>query len=732
MTEPPAAPSAGNAHAISPLSAEFVDPATEDDYRRHSYAEIAGPARYALLISGAVFFLFGLVEYGTYGADGIFFIDLALRTGSLVLAFAGAELVLRRTGNYRLVDRVVSAFEIYCAAAFLIIFMLRPDWPIRDFTTVVTVCAIYFFLPNRFIYLTAIAAAFTVASGLVSAVALPDDARALPAEMDEQIAQGLLLLGTNVIGIFAARRVGILRRQEYATLANLRRVLATTPLPTLVTRLDDDLVLFANDRASDLFGDVGDLSGRAWGNFFDDHTDRQRLQHLIRRERQVSDFELPLRTREGNRIWAMLSAVEVSYSGRPAAIVSLQDITNRKAHELELRRAKLEAERANEAKSAFLATMSHEIRTPLTGVLSMIRLLLDTSLSDLQRDYAETIHYSGEALLEILNDILDLSKVEAGRLELDTVEFDPARLIDSMVLLMSGRAQEKGIRLRAELPELPIPPLTGDPARLRQVLLNLISNSIKFTDTGTVTVKVEVAERPADAADGDDEAVELRFAVADTGIGIADDARDGLFTAFTQADPSIARRFGGTGLGLAICRHLVQAMGGRIWVDSKLGEGSTFWFTASFRRAEPGLGPVVAAPGLGPQRPLRILAADDNKLNQIVVSALLERHGHDVMVASDGAAAVDLARQNAFDLVLMDVQMPIKDGLQATAEIRALDDRERAAVPIVAMTANAGNDDMRRCLDAGMNDFIAKPIDPDTFYAVIARAAANSPKPAAE
>lgn len=733
MTEPPAAPSAGNGHAISPLTAEFVDRATEDDYRRHSYAEVAGPARYALLISSAVFFLFGLVEYGTFGADTIFFIDLALRAGSLILGFVGAEMVLRRPDNHRLVDLAVSVFEIYCAVAFLLVFVLRPDWPIRDFTTVVTVCAIYFFLPNRFLYLTAIAVAFTIASEMVALGVLPDDARTLPNSTDEHVAQLLLLLGTNVIGIFAARRIGIVRRQEYATLANMRRVLATTPLPTLVTRLDDDLVLFANDRASDLFGDVGDLSGRAWGSFFEDVTDRQRLQHLIRRDRQVTDFELPLRTREGNRIWAMLSAVEASYSGRPAAIVSLQDITNRKAHELELRRAKLEAERANEAKSAFLATMSHEIRTPLTGVLSMIRLLLDTSLSDLQRDYAETIHYSGEALLEILNDILDLSKVEAGRLELDTVEFDPAKLIDSMVLLMSGRAQEKGIQLRAELPDQPIPPLTGDPARLRQVLLNLISNSIKFTDTGTVIVRVERAEPlPGGTEPGDDEAVELRFGVTDTGIGIPEDARENLFTAFTQADPSIARRFGGTGLGLAICRHLVQAMGGRIWVDSRLGEGSTFWFTAQFRRADPSLAPMVAAAAGDAGRPLRILAADDNKLNQIVVSALLERHGHDVVVAADGAAAVDLARQHAFDLVLMDVQMPVKDGLQATAEIRALADRERAAVPIVAMTANAGQDDMRRCLDAGMSDFIAKPIDPDTFYSVIARAAAHQHQPVAE
>jgi len=244
MTDPSGTALPGAGHAISVLTGEFEDRGVEAEYRRHSYAEIAAPARYALIISGAVFLLFGLVEFGTYGADRAFFIDLALRAGSLALAFAGAELVLRRSRNPRAVDAVITLFELYCAVAFLIIFVFRPDWPIRDFTTIVAVCAIYFFLPNRFVYMTAVAVAFTIASALVTSVVLPPGSRGVPDGTEELVAQLLLLFGTNVIGIFAARRFGILRRQEYATLAKLRRILATTPLPTLVTRLEDDLVLF--------------------------------------------------------------------------------------------------------------------------------------------------------------------------------------------------------------------------------------------------------------------------------------------------------------------------------------------------------------------------------------------------------------------------------------------------------------------------------------------------------
>src|SRR5262249_8200564 len=366
-------------------------------------------------------------------------------------------------------------------------------------------------------------------------------------------------------------------------------------------------------------------------------------------------------------------------------------------------RCRMEWERAagaTRAKSDFLVMVSHEIRTPLGGVLGMLHLLLDTPLSESQRHYAETIRDSGEALLAILNDILDFSKMEAGKLVLQPVDFDLGSLVASVTCLLRPRARDKQLTLAGRVAPRAAPALGGGAGRLRQGLLNLVGNAIKFPDSGAVRVEVtRVDDRPT-----------LRFAVADTGIGIAHDAQHRLFQDFSQVDHASGRRLGGTGLGLAISKKIVTAMGGEIGVDSAPVRGSTFWFTVVLEHAT---GKVVQeAPGteaVGP--PLRILVAEDDPVSQEVAAGLLRRRGHEVDVVADGRAAVEAVVARTYDVVLMDLHMPGMDGTEAAREIRRLPGG-RGAVPIIALSASAMRGSAERALAAGMNRPLPKPIDP--------------------
>ena len=543
---------------------------------------------------------------------------------------------------------------------------------------------------------------------------------------------GYLLIGTDNT---ARKRVEEEQKQSDQRLRDQQfytRSLIESNIDALMTTDPSGIITDVNKQMEALTGCTRDeLIGAPFKDCF---TDPGRAEAGIKRvlnEKSVTDYELTARTRDGKQTVVSYNATTFYDRSRTlqGVFAAARDITERKQVERELQQAKAAAESASRTKSDFLASMSHEIRTPMNAIMGIADLLAKTSLSPEQDKYVQIFRRSGDNLLNLINDILDLSKVEASQLDLEKTGFSLSDHLEKVIEMVATRAQEKNLSLDCEIEPSVSNDLVGDPTRLRQVLLNLLGNAIKFTETGNVSLKVE--------PDGDRSApTALRFTVSDTGMGIAKNKLAAIFERFTQADSSTTRRFGGSGLGLTISKRLVELMGGRVWVTSEIDKGSTFGFAVPFEIWVGADSPANAPIGTDtdtPQRALRILMAEDSPDNCTIALAYLEDTPHQVDVAETGLIACEMFKAGHYDLVLMDRQMPVMDGLTATRALRAWEKSNgRTPTPIIALTASALKGDRETCLAAGCTAYLTKPIKQDVLLQAIRDFSAAGPQPSQE
>jgi PAS domain S-box-containing protein len=567
----------------------------------------------------------------------------------------------------------------------------------------------------------------------------------------EELAQGFNRMAEQLQGSYATLEGAVIERTHElsASLAQVQKqqeqLLESEKRYRLLIETASEGILvaqgatlqFVNPMVSEMTGySEEELLARPFSDFI--HPDDRELMRSNYIKRLQGDalenrYSIKILTKEQTIKWVEISGARIAWEGQPATLNFITDISERKQAESELQRyrnhleelveerttalsiAKEAAEAANRAKSTFLANMSHELRTPMNGIMGMTSLALRRATDAKQADQLSKVTQASHRLLGIINDILDISKIEAERLSLEKINFKLGSVLENTKSLISTKSLEKGLQLLIEIaPDLANQPLLGDPLRLGQVLLNLTGNALKFTAEGSITVRVlRVEEQPAH--------VLLRFTVQDTGIGIAAEDQIRLFTAFEQADGSTTRKYGGTGLGLAISKRLTQMMGGQIGVESRVGTGSVFWFTVRLDKDPLNNEQTQEVFALSAEEQLkirysgaRILLVEDEPVNQEVSQGLLEEVNLQVDLAEDGVEALEMAGRIDYALILMDMQMPRMNGIEATQAIRRLSGRQQT--PILAMTANAFDEDRQRCLKAGMNDHIAKPVDSEVLF----------------